>query len=615
MPDLITKIGADSSQLRQDVGSLPSVVKGSFDKMKSASSGGIDDNIKGIKRSVNGLKDLLVGGGIVTAVVAFYKAGISEAERGAAAGNKFAESFLEIRDVANSAINGIGKASVAVFGGIATSNKVLQEGFQNIGALLTGNLGSLQASRDAMEETGKAARKAEASLAEAKKHAAEFQGYTAEIKTLTEAREAAERKMLPIGEQRAILEQQLLEAQRAQVDAGDNALARRKAQVEELKTTNALLEVQKTINDESDKMAEKRRAEAQALHKTEIEGLELKQREAILIQEISDSENLIASGILKSKEIEEQRAILSDRRNDLLKVQNKLSEESKKMDEAQEALDDKRNEFARDLLTSQKHYLALKQDEADLIAAIAEMDDTPERLKEEARLLDIQKKTREAMHAVASDDKSISELLLKGRENLNDVEKERLKLLTGETTQAKQEAELHEITVKLLSSELLPAEKERLQVLIGQTKEAKDQNDEAQKLIAKKKIMQAIDRVGSGYDAQSTTALEGVIARLRDNLAAAQLADRQQLANVGGTSESFSTSAFRSELYSAQKELDRRREIADYSRRYGEEATIRQYGDTLAEKALRDVRDTGVRTANALEIVVGKLSASPLFKA
>lgn len=612
MADLKAKIGSDSSEFRNDVASLPNVVKSSFEKMKSASEGGIADNVKSIKRNVTGLKDLLVGGGIVTAIIAFYRAGIEEAERGSAAGNKFAESFLEIRDAASAAFSFIGKASVAIFGSLTTPNKMMREGLENIGAILTGNLGSLQASRTAMEETAKAARSAEASLAESKKHASEFVALTAEAKAQTEKRAELELKALTASEQRSVLELKLLESQRAQAEAGDSALARRTAQVEQMKIENKLLEVGKALADEALKTDEKRRSEADARHKIELDGLDTIQKQGVLMQEISDAQGLINSGLLSARDTEYQRTVLADRQAELLKTQSKIQEDMRKEDEAREQLAQKQNEFASESLLAQQRYVLAKKEEADLRAKIAEMPDGLEKTKEETRLLDAQKKTRESLKDLASSDKELATLLLKGKENLNEVEKVRFDILTGVTTQAKLDKELHELTTKALTSELIPAERARLEILTGQTNELKKQSNEANSYIDQWKNFQvSVQRTGTGYSGQSTTALMGVRDRLNASLSEVGAGgrtyrDADQMTDYGGYLTGIT---YKTELAAVEKELAQRREISQYASRFGEDATVRKYGDTLAEKALADVRDTSTRTANAVETLSNQLSS------
>ena len=612
MPNLITKIGADSSQLRQDVGELPNVVKKSFDKMKDASSGGLEDNVKNLKRGFNDLKDLFLGAGVVEGVKKFYDIAIESArkstdanDQNAAAVRRFGDSLDAIKEKG---------ASFATFI-VGTFNRIGEQvgsGLKGIGAALTGTFDAWGEGERVLEATDKAARAAELSLAEAKKHADEFKKISEEIKNLTEAREQAERKALPIAEQKNILQQKLMEAQRAEVEAGDNALERRKAQVEQMKIGNALLEVQKTINDDQDKQDEKRRAEAEALNKTKRDGLEVADKIKLLTQEIADGEALIKSNAMSAKGQQETMAVIAAKRNELQDAYNKQKETEKKYDDELAKLGDKRGDFERESLSAQKAYNDAKKEEANLRKNISEMEDgSLDKLKEESRLIDFQKKTKTALGELAKVDKEISDLLLKGKENLNETEKERLKLLTGETTEVKQQTELHELTTKLMVGTLLPAEKERLAVLKGQTVEKEKQLEVDQKT----KSLGVSFKSGADLSGMSSTALEGMLQR--DQQRAQDLRNPANNYQRGGPViylDRLEAARLEAEAENIKKELAQRSEIANYARRFGETATIRQYGDTLAEKALADVRDTSTRTANSIETIADTLTQSGIFR-
>jgi len=616
MADLITKIGSDSSSLRNDVTATAGVVKEKFSAMKKDSSGGLEENVKGIKKGFNDLKDLLVGGGMIEGVKRFFDFAIENArkstdanDQNAAAVRRFGDSMDGIKETA-------GKASVFLVGMFNRIGESIGTGLKGAAAAISGTFDAWGEGERVLEDTEKAARRAELSLAESKKHAEDWKRLNSEAKDLADKREESERKALTTTEQKSILEQKLLEAQRAEADAGENALARRIAQVAQMKIGNQLFEVEKALSDEAVKNDEKRRSEADARHKIQLDGLDNLDKEAILMQEINDAQGLIASGVLSIKDTEYQRTVLADRQAELLKTQNKIADEGKKIAEATEQLAEKQNEFSSEMLSAQEKYNAAKKEEAKLRAQIAEMPDGLDKIKEETRLLDLQKKSREALKDIASQDKELAGLLLKGKENLNEVEKVRFDILTGVTTQAKLDKELHDLTAKALTGELLPAEKERLATLAGQTTELKKQSQEANSYIdAWTNFQVKVQRTGTAYSGQSTTALTGVRDRLNAQLSGISgsgrtYRDADQIQDYGGW---LTGTAYKTELYAVEKELAQRREISQYASRYGEQAAVRQYGDDLAQRALKDLNDTSVKTANALTDINQMLKNSGLF--
>lgn len=616
MADLITKIGSDSSALRNDVTATAGVVREKFSAMKKDSDGGVADNVKSLKRGFNDLKDLLVGGGMIEGVKRFFDFAIENArkstdanDQNAAAVRRFGDSMDGIKETA-------GKASVFLVGMFNRIGESIGTGLKGAAAAISGTFDAWGEGERVLEDTEKAARRAELSLAESKKHAEDWKRLNSEAKDLADKREESERKALTTTEQKSILEQKLLEAQRAEADAGENALARRIAQVAQMKIGNQLFEVEKALSDEAVKNDEKRRAEADARHKIQLDGLDNLDKEAILMQEINDAQGLIASGVLSIKDTEYQRTVLADRQAELLKTQNKIADEGKKIAEATEQLAEKQNEFSSEMLSAQEKYNVAKKEEAKLRAQIAEMPDGLDKIKEETRLLDLQKKSRDALKDIASQDKELAGLLLKGKENLNEVEKVRFDILTGVVTQSQLDKELHELTTKALTSELIPAEKERLSVLTGQVKAMEEQKKKVYELNKDWDNYQIkVQRTGTGYSGQSTAALTGVRDRLNAQLSGISQSgrtyrDADQMQDYGGW---LTGSTYKTELAAVEKELAKRREVSQYAARFGEQATIKQYGDDLAQRALRDLSDTSVKTANALTSINEMMQNSPLF--
>lgn len=102
---LIVEIGGDASSLRKEIESLPGVTKASFDKMKTASAGGVEENIKGISRSMQLLGKVLAGGGIISGITRFFDSTIEHAKRSkdatdenVAAVRRFGESWQQAKN-------------------------------------------------------------------------------------------------------------------------------------------------------------------------------------------------------------------------------------------------------------------------------------------------------------------------------------------------------------------------------------------------------------------------------------------------------------------------------------------------------------------------------------
>jgi hypothetical protein len=619
MADLITKIGADSSEFRNDVGSLPAVVKSNFEKMRTASEGGLVDNVEKLKGNFRQLKDVILGGGTVLAVVKFFQAGIEEAEKMAESGNKVAQAFLSIRDNGTGSMNAIGKASVLTFGSLALAANTFKEGLQNIGALMTGNLDALERSRDAVVSTGKAAREQEAALADMKKHADQWAKINSENLAATQKRAELELAALSTAEQKNVLEQKLMEAQRAEADASEHSLAARTAHVEQIKIGNQLLEVQKAINEETDKALAIRRQETELLNKKQLDGLEIHKQIAVYSQEIADSEALLAGSALNAKQQEAERVTIAERRKNLAEAQNKLTDQDRKFYEDIVKLGNDWAEFNAEVLTSQTKLNILKREEKEIRDALAKTDDeTPERIKQENLLLDNQKKIRGAISNLAKDDSELAGILLKDEKDRTEQEKLRLSVLEGITTQAQLDAEKHDLVGKLVAGTIIPAERERLAILTGQTAEIKKQTAEALSYIDQwNKFTVSVTRTGTGYGQQSTTALEGLRDRLNAQLSTVGAGgrtyrDADQMTDYGGY---LTGSTYKAELAGVESELAKRAQVTAYARQYGQDATVRQFGDDMANRALSDISSVSNQTKDLLSQINQRLASSGLFPA
>jgi hypothetical protein len=129
-----------------------------------------------------------------------------------------------------------------------------------------------------------------------------------------------------------------------------------------------------------------------------------------------------------------------------------------------------------------------------------------------------------------------------------------------------------------------------------------------------KMLSSAIERTGAGYQDQSTTALQGVRARVAAQLSDAQRADRNTGQAVGGTTESFATSAFKSELFNIEKELAARKQFDADFLRLGSAQTLAKYGDANFNRYSKEMQDQSTRTTNALEQIARGLTGAGIIQ-
>jgi hypothetical protein len=129
-----------------------------------------------------------------------------------------------------------------------------------------------------------------------------------------------------------------------------------------------------------------------------------------------------------------------------------------------------------------------------------------------------------------------------------------------------------------------------------------------------KMLSSAIERTGAGYQDQSTTALQGVRARVAAQLSDAQRADRNTGRAVGGTTESFATSAFKSELFNIEKELAARKQFDADFLRLGSAQTLAKYGDANFNRYSKEMQDQSTRTTNALEQIARGLTGAGIIQ-
>lgn len=346
-------------------------------------------------------------------------------------------------------------------------------------------------------------------------------------------------------------------------------------------------------------------------YKARLSLMTAEDRIASLKETIAAAQAVITSGVLTEKNAQEINVQLNARKRDLMEEEAKLAAEiaentKKNAAAAQESIT-KRAEDQRSTLSWTEQIKILKKEIAGWESAIAyqtaqglDATDSIRKLDEKrAKLKDVEEKKSESLVEAAK-------ILLKGSENLTGAERAKLEVLTGQVTAKERQAEIERLSAGLVGGTLTDAEKQRLSVLIEQTEELDKQLDKAAKV---NQMIISISRKGTSYENQSTTALEGV----RDRVKAQLDAVKQENASKPTSQRNPFIYSLQSEFDQITRELDARKNIGDYANRFGEDAARRQYGDSLTDRALRDIQDSGTRTANAITEINNRLAQSGLF--
>ena len=318
MPDLVAKIGADTSVYRSEMASLPPLTQRAFDQMRTASSGGMSDNLANLSKGLGAIRAFFVTDILVKSAKAFYGWAVEGAQASTKAHDEFAEAVLGVDKAVKSVGFNFKDFAKTVVGSFILIGENAKAGYEIFGSWVTGS----QSAAVAMAATADGAREQELALRELKKSAAEWSALNGEQKSLIEARNEAERKALPLAEQRLVLEGKLAEAQHTQQEAAEHSLAGKRAVVDQMKIENKLLEINTQERAAAAKQVAQEAMDLEKQHQTILNGLEVSKKQKILKQEIADLEGLIASGVLSAVDADTQRTILAGRKNELLQTEN-----------------------------------------------------------------------------------------------------------------------------------------------------------------------------------------------------------------------------------------------------------------------------------------------------
>lgn len=323
---------------------------------------------------------------------------------------------------------------------------------------------------------------------------------------------------------------------------------------------------------------------------------------AAIKKDIEAGQAVIALGLADEKDIQIVIETIQKRKNQLVAEEAKLiddiGEDLRKNAEAEADAMDKRIDMARAELplARQKEELLqnLKTVQDEINNGLDLEFDVTKEIKRETeikgKLKDIEKKQNEA-------NVEIAKLMLRGAENLTKEEKLRLEVLQGQTTQRKIDDEIGRFILAGVNN-LTATERERLAVLTGQSAELQAQLAKlAEMNKAAKDFVQTISRSGQDYEDQTTISLEGARSRVKAQL------DRvlRENAMTPGSRKNPMQYALESELAQIDRDLNARRNINKYNNQFGEDATRFKYGDTLTDKALRDIQSEATKQRVTME--------------
>ncbi len=272
---------------------------------------------------------------------------------------------------------------------------------------------------------------------------------------------------------------------------------------------------------QAEKNAEQRAKIADDEFKAGLDRLDTAQKIADLQDSIAAGEALLLSTTLSRKEVEMISAQIAERKKLLLSAQTEEMKAAAEHEEKIAELAQKISDHEVSKLNTTGRIKALRNEEKDLLEQISQMEESSkEYIEATNRLLEVRKKLDSEKTKNFTEQKELAVLLLKGEANLTEVEKERVKLLRGQTTEKKQQEELDGLIKKGVEN-LTTEERDRLEVLTGQAKKLKEQ----QEAVATIHRIGITTKGGRTDRELSDRELQEKIGNLRRNLGQAQIDD------------------------------------------------------------------------------------------
>lgn len=237
-------------------------------KFKKAGESTEDDGLLGtmkkLKRSVNDFKDLLVAGGIGTAVVNFFQLAIDTANKSTDATDESARAVREFGKGVDEAKGVLGTFAVTAVGAFNKLGSAIGDGINILRSFIQNGRKGFEvwaSLEDAVAATSKAAEEAEARLAAVrKKNGAEFLQITKDLENVAKRREELALQGITTQETALNLDLKLFELLIKRANAENDAITNRRLALQiaetQLSLDQANLALKKEAAAESKKAAE-----------------------------------------------------------------------------------------------------------------------------------------------------------------------------------------------------------------------------------------------------------------------------------------------------------------------------------------------------------------------
>lgn len=287
-------------------------------------------------------------------------------------------------------------------------------------------------------------------------------------------------------------------------------------------------------------------------------------------------------GELNKQEAETRKREAEDQK----KAAEELAREEKAMNDERARnysklgeLYDKERTSKRETLTLGQQQKALLAEEVDLQDQLADLEEGSAEYNDVyARLLENRAAFRKTEAEAGKANLEIAKLLLIPEDKRTDIQKEQLRLLTGETTEHEQQLELQRL-LNIGVENLTTAEKARLAVLTGQTAQLEEQDAISKELAAREAQIQksrsgTVKQTGDVRNL-SDIQLDQLIQNLNKQINASKAAN--PTSQLAGGRKPFEQVLYEQNLAAAQKERDLRRSFDQTTSFFGQEYAERQY--------------------------------------
>jgi hypothetical protein len=261
---LIAKLGLNSSEFHQKIGNA-------------------EKGLKSFSGGVGNIAKVFTAGGSITAVTSFFNKIIAHARESGDALDANVQAVGRFGEAMTNARTSVMDFGVQAVGTLNRFGESIGTNIKGIASFFTGSRAEFEAAEKALAATAEGAARAAANLAEARKHAGEFNAITSALAKLEEKRGELALKNLTSQERLSHLANQIREAEARAADDSLTALDRRRALLAARTAELALVEErgkfeaeqakktaewQKEINRQTEEAQKAQKARAEDLAKT-----------------------------------------------------------------------------------------------------------------------------------------------------------------------------------------------------------------------------------------------------------------------------------------------------------------------------------------------------------